>query len=125
MPASRPKVRAAWPEVEVPTHHVPSGLEGVPDGGHDRGLARPGHPDDQFDAPARGGDPFDRVHLPVGQVDTAQGATCAKGPPRAWRWRASAASATSFVTDAASVALMPRATACSTERSAASTVAVE
>ena len=57
-------------------------LEGVPDRGHDRGLARAGHPFDQLHAPARGGDPEDGRLLAGGQwrpQDSALAVQCRFG----------------------------------------------
>ncbi len=58
---------------------IPTGLEGVTDGGHDCRLARSGHALDQLHAPARRGDPLDRRHLPVGQRSTEGLALPGKG----------------------------------------------
>jgi hypothetical protein len=56
MPASLPKVRAAWPEVAAPSHPVAGALEGIGHHAEHRGLARAGHALDKLRPSPRGAD---------------------------------------------------------------------
>ena len=118
MPASRPKVRAAWPEVAVPTTSYPPASKASPDRGHDGGLARSGHAHDQLDAPARSGRCDRRRRCLPSVKRTPRGAARESG-----RWRA--ARGAPWSPTAASLRPSWRATLSAMAVSAASTEAVE
>ena len=83
MPASRPKVRAAWPEVEVPTTTYPPASKASRTAAMTVVLPDPATPTTSSTPRPEVVIPLTAVHLPVGQVEppsAAQGATESLAP---------------------------------------------